>query len=126
MKVNNKITDDYCDIYENKICDNCGRCLEKDGIDVRAINIEDIAKTVEENEYLENEYKTSLESNDNLVGKDDTMAFDYSNFEEILDGVDEYKDAFDNIEYIEDLELFDDSNLEEMTVEVYPGIRKVK
>ena len=20
--------DDYCDIYENKICDNCGKCLE--------------------------------------------------------------------------------------------------
>ena len=36
--------DDLCDIYENKICDNCGKCLEIDGVDIRAINIEDIAK----------------------------------------------------------------------------------
>lgn len=48
--------DDYCDIYENKICDNCGKCLEMDGVDVRAIKIEDIAKTQEENEILEEEF----------------------------------------------------------------------
>jgi len=45
--------DDYCDIYEKKICDNCGKCLEEEGIDIRAIKIEDIAKDVEENKALE-------------------------------------------------------------------------
>ena len=37
--------DDYCDLFSKKICDNCGKCLEEDGIDIRAINIDDIAKT---------------------------------------------------------------------------------
>ena len=45
--------DDYCDIYEKKICDNCGKCLEMQGIDTKAIKIEDIAKTVEENKILD-------------------------------------------------------------------------
>ena len=48
----NKYTnDDYCDLYENKICDNCGKCLEESGIDIRAIKIEDIEKNVDENKY---------------------------------------------------------------------------
>ena len=54
--------DDYCDIYENKICDNCGKCLEMDGVDVRAIKIEDIAKTQEENEVLEEEFLDEIKS----------------------------------------------------------------
>ena len=54
--------DDYCDIYENKICDNCGKCLEMDGVDVRAIKIEDIAKTQEENEILEEEFLEEIKS----------------------------------------------------------------
>ena len=45
--------DDYCDIYENKICDNCGKCLEMEGVDIRAIKIEDIAKNLDENKVLE-------------------------------------------------------------------------
>ncbi len=44
--------DDYCDIYENKICDNCGKCLEMEGIDTKAIKIEDISKNLEENSVL--------------------------------------------------------------------------
>ena len=54
--------DDYCDLTPNKICDNCGRCLEEEGIDTRAIRIEDIAKDVEENEFLEEELKKELDA----------------------------------------------------------------
>ena len=54
--------DDYCDLYEKKICDNCGKCLEAGGVDIKAIRIEDIAKTVEENTILEEEYKSELEA----------------------------------------------------------------
>ena len=54
--------DDYCDIYGKKICDNCGKCLEAGGVDIKAIKIEDIAKTVEENTILEEEYKSELEA----------------------------------------------------------------
>ena len=28
-----------CDLDPNKVCDNCGKCLEIDGIDIKAINI---------------------------------------------------------------------------------------
>ena len=46
---NNKYTeDDYCDLIPGgKICDNCGKCLEEAGVDIRAIKIEDIAKNVQ-------------------------------------------------------------------------------
>ena len=54
--------DDYCDLFSKKICDNCGKCLEEDGIDIRAINIDDIAKTVEENSFIEEELKNALEA----------------------------------------------------------------
>ena len=62
MNINKYTDDDICDIYPNRICDNCGDCLKEEGIDVRAIRIEDIAKTIEENEFLEAEYKSMLEA----------------------------------------------------------------
>ena len=27
---NNDIIDDFCDLDRNKICDNCGKCIESD------------------------------------------------------------------------------------------------
>lgn len=131
--------DDYCDIYENKICDNCGRCLEINGIDTKAIKIEDIAQTKEENELLEEEFlndlKTSLDedelheiSEDNLDLKDI-----YSKFGKSIDALDDsysenddYEDAFEHIEYLDEIGLTNDMDLDEMTEEVYPGIRKLK
>ena len=56
--------DDYCDIYENKICDNCGKCLEMEGIDTKAVKIEDIAKSKEEKEILEEEFFNDLRQYD--------------------------------------------------------------
>ncbi|GAA0086219.1 hypothetical protein ACH36K_10875 [Clostridium sp. MB05] len=116
--------DDYCDIYPNRICDNCGDCLEEEGIDVRAIKIEDIAKTVEENEYLENEYKKMLEAlkEEELLSKENELKEEYS----LENESSEYVDAFDHIEYIDDLELFEEDSLEELTEEVFPGVRKLK
>ena len=118
--------DDYCDLYEGKICDNCGDCLELEGIDVRAIRIEDIAKTIEENEFLESEMKKALElaraEDDEKSEKEALTA------EEFLgeDMETEYVDAFEHIEYLDDVELFDELNLEEMTEEVFPGVRRLK
>lgn len=129
--MNNKYSnDDYCDIYENKICDNCGKCLEEEGIDIRAINIEDISKDVEENKVLEDEYKKSLEvlKIEKSMQEEETLknAYDKFNLENpnILD--EEYEDAFDHIEYLEDDNLFEDGNLEEITEEIFPGVRKLK
>lgn len=131
--------DDYCDIYENKICDNCGRCLEISGIDTKAIKIEDIAKTKEENELLEEEFlndlKSSLDedelyeiSEDNLDLKDIYSKFGKSTdeFDNSYSENDDYEDAFEHIEYLDEVGLSNDIDLDEMTEEVYPGIRKLK
>lgn len=130
--------DDYCDIYENKICDNCGKCLEMEGIDTKAIKIEDIAKNLEENSVLEEEFVNDLISNlneeeleeideENLDLKDIYSRFgisssicDDNNIEE------EYEDAFEHIEYIEELTSLNDADFEEMTEEIYPGVRRFK
>lgn len=111
----NIANEDVCDVFENKVCDNCGTCLKLDGVDVRAINIEDIAKNVEENDYLINELKNIS----NL--KEDTLEVsEDSSVEE------EYIDAFDNIEYIDDLESLNEESFDTVTEEVYPGVRRLK
>ena len=37
----------------------------------------------------------------------------------------DYEDAFDHIEYLDE-SFFEEGNLEEMTEEVFPGVRKLK
>ena len=132
--------DDYCDIYENKICDNCGKCLEMDGVDVRAIKIEDIAKTQEENEILEEEFleeiKSTLSQEDleeiraqNLNLMDIYKKFkeevNFSEDDYINDESTEYEDAFDHIEYLDNVSL-NEEDIDELTEEIYPGVRKLK
>lgn len=130
--------DDYCDIYENKICDNCGKCLEIDGIDTKAIKIEEIAKSKEENEILEEEFfndlKASLTEDELQEISEDNLDLKeiYNKFGKTSDLVDEsltdeeYEDAFDHVEYLDEIGLANDVDLEEMTEELYPGIRKLK
>lgn len=130
--------DDYCDIFENKICDNCGKCLEMEGIDTKAIKIEDIAKNIEENSVLEEEFANDLKSNlnedeldeinkENLDLKEIYSRFgiNSSSFDENYDE-EEYEDAFEHIEYIEELSDLNDADFEDMTEEVYPGVRRFK
>lgn len=127
--------DDYCDIYENKICDNCGKCLEMDGVDIKAIKIEDIAKTKEENEVLEEEFLNDIKSSLNedeldeireekLDLKDIYSKFGYNLNSSSL--VEEYEDAFDHIEYLDDVSLLENGDIDELTEEIYPGVRKLK
>lgn len=123
---NNINNDDFCDIYSNKICDNCGKCLEEDGVDIRAINIEQISKNVEENQYLEDELKLALEALNNSeenISEEEDIFFD----DDVLTTEnDEYIDAFENVTYIEELDLEDNLSFEEITEEIYPGILKLK
>ena len=130
---NNKYTeDDYCDLFSKKICDNCGKCLEEDGIDIRAINIDDIAKNVEENAFIEEELKNALEAlkeEESDLKEDLSEELTLDNYNDILDKLDsdeEYVDAFDNIVYFDELGVENDTELEELTEEIYPGIRKMK
>ncbi|SFC17296.1 hypothetical protein [Clostridium uliginosum] len=131
--------DDYCDIYENKLCDNCGKCLEISGMDTKAIKIEDIAKTKEENKILEEEFLNDLKASLDVEevkeleeNKVDLKALyaKFQNFKELeeVKSVEdsEYEDAFDHIEYLDDSSMFDESNIEDMTEEIYPGVRRFK
>ena len=83
--------DDYCDLFSKKICDNCGKCLEEDGIDIRAINIDDIAKTVEENAFIEEELKNALEAL-----KEEEQDSENSSEEELT--LENYNDILNNLE----------------------------
>ncbi|MCR4944115.1 MAG: hypothetical protein K5986_06600 [Clostridium sp.] len=129
--------DDYCDIYENKICDNCGKCLELDGYDTKAIKIEDIAKTVEENKVLEEEYLKELKAQkeaeefmdheEEILEKDEILKRAYEEFateNNFSFDDEEYEDAFDHIDYEEN--FLNEEELEEMTVEIFPGVRVLK
>ena len=119
MNINRYTDDDICDIYPNRICDNCGDCLKEEGIDVRAIKIEDIAKNIEENEFLEAEYKSMLEAlkEEANMAEEEYVAEEDSNLE--------YVDAFDHIEYIDDLDYLEE-DFDEATEEVFPGFRRLK
>lgn len=122
--------DDFCDIGLDKICDNCGKCLELEGVDTKAINLQEISKIVEEKYELND----NLESEDTII-EEDELSYDNDEVES-LDDIDwelklkeldsEYEDAFEHIEYIEDMDLNDDLILEEMTDEIYPGVRRIK
>lgn len=128
--------DDYCDMYENKICDNCGKCLEIDGINTKAIKIEDIAKTQEQNELLEEEFLNDLKSSldedelnevveDNLDLKDIYNKFGKSSNELVFNDdeyEDDYEDAFEHIEYLDGMDI----DIDEATEEIYPGVRRIK
>lgn len=127
--------DDFCDLYEKKICDNCGKCLEEQGVDIRAIKIEDIAKTVEENKFLEEEYKNELlkEEEEEDIEEDSDVDLLKDAYEKLSkeSGIDftsldeDYEDAFDHIEYLDE-SFFEEGNLEELTEEIFPGVRKLK
>ncbi|MPQ44184.1 hypothetical protein [Clostridium tarantellae] len=117
--------DDYCDVHQGKICDNCGDCLELEGIDTKAIKIKDIAKKIEENEILKEKLKTKekeMTEKDQCTFQQEIDVLNEN--EKLLE--EEYEDAFDHIEYIEDLDLNDDLLIEENTEEIYPGVRRLK
>lgn len=131
--------DDYCDIYENKICDNCGKCLEINGVDTKAIRIEDIAKTQEENEILEEEFLNDLKASlsedeldeiteENLDIKDifNKFAKKTNDFDTELSDEESYEDAFEHIVYLDEMDLNDDLTLDEATEEIYPGVRRLR
>ena len=129
--------DDYCDLYENKICDNCGKCLENEGVDIRAIKIEDISKNIEENKFLEEEFKNTIAKAKNIdpsLEKEDlekALKEAYSMIQEQLDDSisqsnepEDYVDAFEFVEYLDEANLDYDS-LEDNTEEIFPGVRRL-
>lgn len=115
----NLCDDDFCDLDKSKICDNCCKCLQKEGIDVEAVKIDGIAKSVDENEMIINE----LNEGDLEAGESsETHILD--EYEKLDNG--EYEDAFEHIEYLEDLDSVVNDDLEGLTEEIFPGVRRVK
>ena len=122
-------------LHYQGICDNCGKCLEEQGVDIRAIKIEDIAKTVEENKFLEEEYKKELlkAAEEEDIEEDSDVDLLKDAYEKLSkeSGIDfttldeDYEDAFDHIEYLDE-SFFEEGNLEELTEEIFPGVRKLK
>ena len=110
--------DDYCDLIPNKICDNCGKCLEQEGFDTKAIKISEIAKNIEENEKV----LKDLENKESDEERKVRILEEYSNLD---DGT--YEDAFDHVEYLEELDIIDDEEkLDELTEEIFPGVRRIR
>ncbi len=120
--------DDFCDIGLDKICDNCGKCLELEGVDTKAINLQEISKIVEEKYNLDEKIiEEEIDEEDELSYEDEIEALDDIDWELKLKELDrEYEDAFEHIEYLDDMDMNDDLLLEEMTEEVYPGVRRIK
>ena len=61
--------------------------------------------------------------------KDSEEELTLENYNDILNNLDDnedYIDAFDNIVYFDELGVDNDTELEELTEEIYPGIRKMK
>ena len=114
---NNKYTeDDYCDLIPGgKICDNCGKCLEEAGVDIRAIN-------VEENKFIEEELKKAMDTalDLHIESNEKEYSVDLENYLE-----EDYVDAFENIVYLDDIGLDEEESLEDSTIELYPGVRTV-
>lgn len=122
------LEDDFCDIGLDKVCDNCGKCLELDGVDTKAINLQEISKIVEEKYDIKGEKtQEELEKTHALTSDEDETLNSDIDWEAKLKELDsEYEDAFEHIEYIDDMDLNDDLLLEEMTEEIYPGVRRIK
>ena len=119
------LEDDFCDIGLDKGCDNCGKCLELDGVDTKAINLQEISKIVEEKYDIKDEENIELEEAEDLTTDEEEVSnIDWEAKLKELDS--EYEDAFEHIEYIDDMDLNDDLLLEEMTEEDYPGVRRIK
>ena len=63
---------------------------------------------------------------ENLELKDIYNRFGFnSSFDENSES-EEYEDAFEHIEYIEEISQLHDADFEDMTEEVYPGVRRFK
>ena len=106
-----------------------GGCAKKDG----AVKEEkENTKNVEENAFIEEELKNALEAlkeEESDLKEDLSEELTLDNYNDILDKLDsdeEYVDAFDNIVYFDELGVENDTELEELTEEIYPGIRKMK
>ena len=101
-----------CEYDPNKTCDNCGKCLGIDGVDIRGIKVEEIAENEDEskeytNDIIEDEYISHEPIYDDYKEGEDTWDF--------IDDIRELKDLVENPE-----------NLSNDFIEEFPGLIRLK
>lgn len=101
---------DICDLNPNRICNNCAKCLEKDGFDMRSITIDGIAQ--EEEDITDFDMPNSTDNS--LVGDDEEGITDTENIELI-----------DDIEGLREL-LEDEEKASQYTYEEFPGLIRLR
>ncbi|SHI98336.1 hypothetical protein SAMN02745163_01167 [Clostridium cavendishii DSM 21758] len=131
---------DNCDLASKKIFDECLKSLDLNSVDIEAVNIEGISKEVEENELLlrdsmtedseeslELDKKLEIEFENNINFEGDVNGFDMKKFNEEFKLTDENGDAWEHIEYIDDLQdlLLDKEAVEKYSVEEFPGLIRI-
>lgn len=97
--------------------------IEDEELATRAINIDAIAVDELESDFLLSEMDT-----DEVI-EDEKMDFSkYNDYEKEILGLDEeeYLDAFENVEYLADIEDLDEFDLDDSTEELFPGVRILK
>lgn len=129
---------DNCNLAPKKIFDDCLKSLDLNGVDIQAVNIEGVSEKVEENELLLNdsmdeeldfdsEEEVELEDELDFESYSDESGFDIKKFNEDFKLTDENEDAWERIEYIDDLQdlLFDKEAVEKYSIEEFPGLIKI-
>ncbi|WP_066873702.1 hypothetical protein [Clostridium mediterraneense] len=97
--------------------------IEDEELATRAINIDAIAVDELESNFLLSEIDT-----DEVVENEKMNFSKYNEYEkEILElDEEEYLDAFENVEYLADIEDLDEFDLDDSTEELFPGVRILK
>lgn len=95
--------------------------IDSEDLSSRAVTIEAIATDESESDFLSGEIVDKLSVSDTDLSK-------YKDYEAELEPLieDGYVDAFDNIEYLADLESVDEFDLDDSTEELFPGVRVLK
>lgn len=95
--------------------------IDSEDLSSRAVTIDAIAVDESESEFLTEEIVEESNSKNVDLSK-------YKEYEAQLEPLIEegYIDAFDNVEYLADLDSIDEFDLEDSTEELFPGVRVLK
>jgi hypothetical protein len=106
-----------CDLDSSRICDNCGKCLELEGADMKAINIDEIKENGEEeygNYYLNGNFGEELTNDDidiNYIDDVEEELYENSETWELIDDIDGLTEV-----------LEDEKKSKAFMKELYPGL----
>jgi Fe-S-cluster containining protein len=119
-----------CDLSPIKQCSNCGKCLQQEGIDIKAIKIDEITEdkheSPEENKPIQDIQIDTVRINQEDTEYEYPEHTDYTLYEAEL-----YSENYDVWELIGDIEEFNDLLEDEdkrsrLTKELFPGLITIK